>query len=86
MCIRINNIHVLITTFHSLEAHLYSMIRTGSQKPISAFGYISSDPSESTPNLQLLRAKSSKPHPTRTRQKENNMSPFLNDRRGEQEV
>lgn len=70
MCIRINNIHVLITIFHSLEDHLYSKIRTDSKRPISAFGYVSSDHSDTTPNVNLLRSKTNKPHPTRTRDRE----------------
>lgn len=53
MCIRINNIHLLITIFTALETHLYVSTRTEVQKPISAFGYISSDQGE--PNSLLAR-------------------------------
>lgn len=47
MCIRINNIHTLITIFTSLESHLHASTRTEVLKPTkhtNPFGYISSDP------------------------------------------
>ena len=66
MCIRINNFHTLIKIFPSLENHLFSCMRTAIHHPVSALGYISSDPGE----LNSRRAKSSqsfKPNPHRTR-------------------
>ena len=49
MCVRINNIHTLINIFESLEEQLYSCMRTALPKPITAFGYVSSDPGELSP-------------------------------------
>lgn len=43
MCLRINNIHLLISIFPSLEAHLLTITRQEVTRPVTAFGYISSD-------------------------------------------
>ena len=43
MCLRINNIHLLISIFPALEAHLHSITRRALFRPATAFGYISSD-------------------------------------------
>ena len=64
MCIRINNIHTLITTFPSLENQLYSSMRTSVHPPITAHGYISSDPGELSPRHPV---RSYKPNPHSTR-------------------
>lgn len=64
MCIRINNMCTLITTFPSLENHLYSSMRTSLQPPITAHGYISSDLGELSPRHP---PKSHKPNPHSTR-------------------
>ena len=66
MCIRVNNIHVLITIFQSLEGHIYDLVRTDLKKPISAFGYVSSDHSDTSANYRLLKAKTNHPAPCRT--------------------
>lgn len=58
MCVRINNIHLLIKVFELLEDHLYSCLRTALPKPITAFGYVSSDPGELS-----LRHTVDKPNP-----------------------
>ena len=61
MCVRINNIHTLIVMFKDLEEHLYSCMRTALPKPISAFGYVSSDPGELSP--RPMTAKPLQPNP-----------------------
>ena len=43
MCLRINNIHLLISVFPTFESHLHSTTRKEPHKPATAFGYISSD-------------------------------------------
>ena len=43
MCLRVNNIHLLITIFPAFESHLYSSTRKEPHKPATVFGYISSD-------------------------------------------
>ena len=43
MCLRINNIHLLISIFPSFETHLHSITRRELRRPATAFGYISSD-------------------------------------------
>lgn len=43
MCLRINNVHLLITIFPTLEAHLYNTTRKETHRQVTAFGYISSD-------------------------------------------
>ncbi|CAI8010064.1 hypothetical protein GBAR_LOCUS6673 [Geodia barretti] len=43
MCLRINNIHLLISIFPALETHLFCITRQEVMRPVTAFGYISSD-------------------------------------------
>ena len=44
MCLRINNIHLLISIFPAFEAHLYSITLKDTRRPASTlFGYLSSD-------------------------------------------
>lgn len=64
MCVRINNIHTVIIIFMALEEHLYSCMRTAVPKPISAFGYVSSDPGELSP--RPMTDKSMMSHPCHT--------------------
>ena len=61
MCVRINNIHALIVMFEELEEHLYSCMRTALPKPISAFGYVSSDPGELSPRPMTDKSLQSNP-------------------------
>ena len=56
MCLRINNLHTLITIFPSLESHLHSTTRTEPHKPATAFGYISSDVGDQPSPLHRPRA------------------------------
>lgn len=62
MCVRINNIHTVINIFTALEEHLYSCTRTAMPKPISAFGYVSSDPGELSPRPMTGKSLASNPH------------------------
>lgn len=64
MCVRINNIHTVINIFAALEDHLYSCMRTAVPKPISAFGYVSSDPGELSPRPMTDKSLMSHPHHT----------------------
>ena len=64
MCVRINNIHTVINIFVALEDHLYSCMRTAVPKPISAFGYVSSDPGELSPRPMTDKSLVSNPHHT----------------------
>ena len=64
MCVRINNIHTMINIFGALEEHLYSCMRTAVPKPISAFGYVSSDPGELSLRPMTDKSMVSNPHHT----------------------
>ena len=41
MCVRMNNVHLLISSFTSLESHLHSSMYVTPVKPLTAFGYVS---------------------------------------------
>ena len=62
MCVRINNVHTVINIFAALEEHLYSCTRMAMPKPISAFGYVSSDPGELSPRPMTDKSLAPNPH------------------------
>ncbi|XP_019857507.1 PREDICTED: uncharacterized protein LOC109585810 isoform X2 [Amphimedon queenslandica] len=71
MCIRINNIHLIIKTFSSLESHIYTLMVSPSNH--APFGHnLSSEPSGSVGSLDVQggnkpQMKTSRPFPHRYR-------------------
>ena len=80
MCIRINNIHALISIFPSLESHVYSTTFSPAQRfPFTAFGsgaLSSATTTESTSLLQSMEMHTGRPNPHRYRAEQSNTSSF----------
>ena len=78
MCVRVNNIHALISIFKSLESHVYSTTFSPSQRyPFTAsnFGGLSSTTTtESTSLLQSIEMHTQRPNPHRYRREQPNTS------------
>ena len=76
MCVRVNNIHALISIFKSLESHVYSTTFSPSQRypfAASSFGGLSSTTTtESTSLLQSIELHTQRPNPHRYRKEQSN--------------
>lgn len=78
MCVRVNNIHALISIFPSLESHIYSTTFSPAQRfPFAATnecGLSSTTATESASLLQSLEAHTQRPNPHRYRSEQRNSS------------